>query len=41
MEKYLLAEEVLQKELSTLKSTEEELKKFYEKTKSFTPNLRA
>jgi peptidyl-prolyl cis-trans isomerase C len=33
MEKYLLAEEVLQKELSGIKSTEEELKKFYEKNK--------
>jgi len=33
MEKYLLAEEVLQRELSTVKPTEEELKKFYEKNK--------
>lgn len=33
MEKYLLAEEVLQKELSNIKATEEELKKFYEKNK--------
>jgi len=33
MEKYLLAEEVLQKELSNIKPTEEELKKFYEKNK--------
>ena len=33
MEKYLLAEEVLQKELSGIKPTEEELKKFYEKNK--------
>jgi len=41
MEKYLLVEEVLQKELSSIKATEEELKKFYEKTRSFTPNLRA
>ncbi len=31
MERYLLAEEVLQKQLSTVKPTEEELKKFYEK----------
>jgi len=33
MEKYILAEEVLQRELSTIKPTEEELKKFYDKNK--------
>ncbi len=35
VEKFMLAEEVLQRELSGLKPSEEELKKFYERNKEF------